>query len=74
MFFNRFSILTFGFGVGCCFCPKNCSEGPGVCGGGGVGGVVLVGVFVFGFGFVVFRVCLKCVFVFGDLPFDSDQV
>ena len=52
--FSRFTILTFGFGVGCCFCPKNCSEGPGVGGGGvggGVGGVVLVG---FGFGFVVF--------------------
>ena len=29
--FSRFTILTFGgvVALGCCFCPKNCSEGPG---------------------------------------------
>ena len=37
--FSRFTILTFGgvVALGCCFCPKKLSEGPGV--GGGVVGV-----------------------------------
>ncbi len=40
--FSRFTIITGGVvALGCCFCPTNCSEGPGI------GGFGLFSSFVF---------------------------
>ncbi len=85
--FSRFTILTFGgvVALGCCFCPKNCSDGPGKGGaplasgtsgvGGGGGGFGLFSSFAFtiavsmSFSRVANRSCSCSVGVFDVLVF-----